>query len=84
MSASFGWLGDEGNKFVSDNMYSKIAFGISLNNDYLVFQNIQISIALYPTIPGNGRNIIKTNNIRNDNIDLMRFNSGSPTTVPFQ
>ena len=84
LSASFGWLGDEGNKFVSDNMYSKIAFGISLNNDYLVFQNIQISIALYPTIPGNGRNIIKTNNIRNDNIDLMRFNSGSPTTVPFQ
>lgn len=84
LSASLGWLGDENNKFVSNEMYSKIAIGILLNNDYLVFQNIQFSIALYPTIPGNGRNIIKTNNIRNDNFDLMRFNSGRPTTVPYQ
>lgn len=84
LSASLGWLGDENNKFVSNDMYSKIAIGILLNNDYLVFQNIQFSIALYPTIPGNGRNIIKTNNIRNDNFDLMRFNSGRPTTVPYQ
>lgn len=84
LSASLGWLGDENNKFVSNEMYSKIAIGILLNNDYLVFQNIQFSIALYPNIPDNGRNIIKTNNIRNDNFDLMRFNSGRPTTVPYQ
>lgn len=84
LSASLGWLGDEKDKFVSNEMYSKIAIGILLNNDYLVFQNIQFSIALYPTIPGNGRNIIKTNNIRNDNFDLMRFNSGRPITVPYQ
>jgi len=84
LSGSVGWLGDEKNKFISDNMYSKIAFGVLINNDYLVFQNIQLSIALYPTIPGQGRNIIKTNNIRNDNFDLMRFNTGQPTTVPYQ
>lgn len=84
LSASLGWLGDETNKFLSKDMYSKIAFGILINNDYLVFQNIQLSIALYPSIPGNGRNIIKTNNIRNDSFDLMRFNTGRPMTVPFQ
>ncbi len=84
LSAAFGWIGEKNQKFVSDNMYSKIAAGIMINNDYLIFQNIQLSIAFYPTIPGIGRNIIKTNNIKNDTFELMQFNDLKPSTVIFQ
>jgi len=84
LSASFGWLGNEKNQFVNNNSYSKFAIGLLLNNDYLVFQNIQFSIAFYPTIPGNGKNIIETNNIRNDNFNLMRFNTGRPSIISYQ
>jgi len=84
LSGSLGWLGDERHRFVSNDLYSKIAIGVLLNNDYLVFQNIQFSIAFYPTIPERGKNIIKTNNIRNDSFDLMRFNTGRPATVNYQ
>lgn len=83
-AAGFGWIGDKKERFVSNNLYSKIALGIMINNDYIIFQNIQLSFAYYPTIPGTGRNIIKTNNLRNDNFDLMHFNNVRPAIVPFQ
>lgn len=84
LSAALGWLGDKDQQFVTTDLYSKIGIGILINNDYLVFQNIQLSIALYPNMPGNGKNIIKTNKLRNDNFELMRFDNGKPATVPFQ
>lgn len=84
LSAAFGWIGEKNQTFVSDNVYSKIAAGIMLNNDYLIFQNVQLSFAFYPTIPGVGRNIIKTNNIKNDTFELMQFNDLKPATVIFQ
>ena len=84
LSGAFGWIGDKNQRFVTNNLYSKIAAGIMINNDYIIFQNIQLSFAYYPTIPGTGRNIIRTNNIRNDALDLMYFNDLKPATVPFQ
>ncbi len=84
LSATMAFMGDENNAFVNKDMYSKIGLGILITNDYLVFNNIQLSIAFYPRIPGDGSNIIKTNNLRNSNFDLQNFNFGKPTTVPFQ
>lgn len=84
LSASLGWLGDQDQKFVTTDLYSKIGIGILINNDYLVFQNIQLSIALYPNMPGNGKNVIKTNKLRNNNFELMQFDNGRPSTVLFQ
>lgn len=84
LATDFGWIGDKYEQFVSNVLYSKFAAGILITNDYLVFQNIQLSIAFYPTIPGVGKNIIRTNNIRNDNFELMRFNDLKPAPVLFQ
>lgn len=82
-SASVGFMGDNHNKFVPQDMYSKIGLGILISNDYLVFSNFQLSLAFYPSIPGNGRNILKTNNLRNNNFHLQQFDYGRPEVVPY-
>lgn len=83
LSTSLGFMGDTNNKFVSNQMYSKIGLGVMISNDYLVFNNFQLSLAFYPNIPGNGKNILKTNNLRNTNFDLQHFNYGKPEIVPY-
>lgn len=83
LSASVGFMGDNNDTFVTKDMYSKIGLGIVISNDYLVFNNFQLSLAFYPSIPGNGRNIFKTNNLRNTNFDLQQFNYGKPELVPY-
>lgn len=82
-SASVGFMGDNHNRFVTQDMYSKIGLGILISNDYLVFSNFQLSLAFYPSIPGNGRNILKTNNLRNNNFHLQQFDYGKPEVVPY-
>lgn len=82
-SASIGFMGDLDNTFVAKDMYSKIGIGLMINNDYLVFNNFQLSLAFYPSIPGKGTNIFKTNNLRNTNFDLQQFNYGKPEVVPY-
>src|SRR5690554_3797310 len=59
LSTSIGFMGDIDNTFVTQDIYSKIGLGIMITNDYLVFNNFQLSIAFYPSIPGNGKNIFK-------------------------
>jgi len=82
-SASVGFMGDNDDKFVKKDMYSKIGLGIVISNDYLVFNNFQLSLAFYPSIPGNGHNIFKTNNLRNTNFNLQQFDYGKPEIVPY-
>ncbi|HLW63134.1 MAG TPA: hypothetical protein VKY33_07000 [Flavobacterium sp.] len=82
-SASIGFMGDIDNTFVNKDMYSKIGLGIMITNDYLVFNNFQLSLAFYPSIPGNGKNIFKTNTLRNNNFGLQQFNYGKPELVPY-
>jgi len=78
-----GFMGDNHNNFVTKDMYSKIGLGVVISNDYLVFNNFQLSLAFYPRIPGNGHNIFKTNNLRNTNFNLQQFDYGKPELVPY-
>lgn len=82
-STSLGFMGDNDNTFVTKDMYSKIGLGVVISNDYLVFNNFQLSLAFYPSIPGNGHNIFKTNNLRNTNFNLQQFDYGKPEVVPY-
>lgn len=83
LSTSIGFMGDIDNTFVTQDIYSKIGLGIMITNDYLVFNNFQLSIAFYPSIPGNGKNIFKTNTLRNNSFGLQQFNYGKPEVVPY-
>jgi hypothetical protein len=77
-------LGNEETRLFNSIAYTKIGIGLIINNDYLVFQTFQISLAFYPTIPGNGNNIIKTNSFNTSDFGFQDFGIDKPRTVIYK
>ena len=84
LNFTLGLLGDETNKLFDDRLYSKIGCGVLINNDYLVFNSFQLSLAFYPSIPFEGSAIFKTNSFKNNDLVLPDYQIGQPTIVPYQ
>ncbi|RNL80746.1 hypothetical protein ED312_18950 [Sinomicrobium pectinilyticum] len=83
-NVSMGFIGDEKSSLFDNNIYSKIGIGLLINNDYLVFNNFRFSLAYYPSIPGQGYNVFKTNSISNDDFMLPDFQIGKPGVIPYE
>jgi hypothetical protein len=81
---TFGLLGDETNKVFNDKIQSKFSLGILINNDYIVFEQFQISFSFYPSIPNEGTNIFSTNSFSNDDLSLPNFEIGQPAIVIYK
>jgi len=81
---NIGVLGFHTDKIFNDKVYSIFSLGVMINNDYLVFNNFQVSFSFYPTIPYQGTNIIRTNALNNDDLALPDFQIGEPTIVPYR
>lgn len=81
LSGSFGLIGNE--NLLKGKMYTKIGIGVLFTNDYLIFNNFQLSFAWYNTIPGEGTNIYKTNAFNIYDYDLMEFDFGKPQLIPY-
>lgn len=84
INASLGLIGDTSHKIFHNQLYTRLGVGVQINNDYLIFNRIQLSLSYFPYIPGHGRNIIHTNNLRNNHLQLQQFYVGQPSTVSFQ
>src|SRR5690606_26724265 len=81
---TMGVIGNDNDRLYDNRLYSKIGIGVLITNDYLIFNGFQLSVAFYPTIPGTGNNIFKTNTIENSDIMLPDFQVGRPVIVPYQ
>jgi hypothetical protein len=81
---SAAMLGDKNTALTKSRLYSSIGIGVLINNDYLVFKSFQISFSYYPTIPGRGDNIFKTNSFETNDFGFQEFNFGKPRTVIFK
>ena len=81
---SFGILGDEFTGFSKNRMYPEFGLGVLIRNDYLVFRNMQISFAYYPSIPGDGNNVFKANPLRTTDFGFPDFVIGKPDVVQFR
>lgn len=81
---TFGMIGDGDHKLYESNVYSKIGLGLLITNDYLVFNNFQLSFAFYPNIPGNAKNAFKTNTFKNTDLNLPDFQIAKPEIVPYR
>jgi hypothetical protein len=79
-----GMLSDKHESFGSNHIYSSFGVGCVIRNDYLVFSSFQLSFAYYPEIPGQGKNIFKTNAFENDDFGFPNFQIGKPRTVVYQ
>ena len=62
-------------------LYTSVGVGFIIRNDYLVFNSFQLSLSYYPTIPGQGYNVFKTNSFETHNFGFSPVEIGKPTTV---
>lgn len=81
---SFGILGKETTGFRDSPVYSQIGIGVLIKNINLVINTFQLSIAYYPVIPGNGRDIFKINSFGTADFGLRDFEIGKPSSIVFQ
>jgi len=84
LTYTIGMLGDASTGFSKSKVYSQIGFGVLIKNENLVFNAFQISIAFYPSIPGVGQNVFKTNSFRTTDFGFKDFEIGKPGIVVYQ
>ena len=84
ISTTLGMLGDAQKGLRNSKLYTQFGAGIIISNDYLVFNTFQFSFSYYPTIPGSGDNIIKTNAYKTSDFILQDFDFAKPRLVPYQ
>ena len=77
-------LGNEITGLRESKAFSKIGIGLLITNDYLVFRTFQISLSYYPTIPGSGNNIFKTNSLETSDFGFQDFGLDKPRTVIYK
>lgn len=84
LNMSLGMIGDTDHFIFEKQIYARFGLGVQINNDYLIFNRFQLSVSYFPNIPGNGHNVIRTNNLKNNQFQLQQFNVGQPEIVPYQ
>ncbi len=83
-SYSMALLGSESVQLHKSNLYSQIGIGMIISNDFLVFSTFQLSLAFYPSIPGNGDNIFKTNAFNTEDFGFQNFEIAKPILVDYR
>lgn len=83
-SYSAGLLGQKNTYFQKSKLYSEVGLGFILSNDYLIFNSFQISFSFFPTIPGTGNSIFKTNTIRSYDFGLPNFEINKPEIIEYK
>lgn len=81
---TLGMLGNEINEFRNSKVYAQIGFGVLIKNLHLVMNTFQLSVAFYPSIPGNGNNIFKLNSFKTTDFGFNDFEIGKPEKVRYQ
>ena len=81
---TLGMLGDEATGFKKSKVYSQIGLGVLIKNINLVINTFQISIAFYPSIPGNGQNVFKVNSFNAGDFGFRDFEIGKPAALVFE
>ena len=81
---SIAMLGNSERGLFQSKVYSKVGIGLIISNDYLVFSSFQISLSYYPSIPGTGEHIFKTNAFETTDFGLQDFELAKPRTVIYK
>ena len=83
-NCSLGMVGDAVSGFKESKLYSQIGVGVLIKNFNLVFQNFQISVSFYPSIPGRGEDIFKFNAFRTNDFGFRDFEIGKPAPATYR
>ena len=77
-------VGSKLSGFKDQHVFAQFGAGFLIKNDYLVYNTFQFSVAFYPTIPGEGKNIFKINVIATTDFGFRDFIIGKPGTLGYQ
>lgn len=81
VNVTLGMLAESNRSWKRNPIYSSFGLGFIIRNDYLVFSSFQLSFAYYPQIPGQGKNIFKSNAFESEDFGFQNFQIGKPRTV---
>jgi len=84
MYATFGVLGNKSTVFTLSRLYSILGLGIMIKNDFLMFNTFQISLSYYPSLPGAGSNIFRTNAYKTNDYGFRNFEISKPGLVEYR
>lgn len=84
LSCTLGVLSDEHHAITNSKLYSQFGIGVLITNRYLVFNSFQVSFSFYPSIPGQGDNVLKSNSVKSTDFQFDDFQYGKPETVLYQ
>lgn len=82
--STIGMLGNKSTAFTFSRVYSMVGLGILIKNDYLMFSTFQISLSYYPSIPGTGSNIFRTNAYKTNDFGFRDFEISKPGEVDYR
>lgn len=83
-SCTMGMLGQQDIGFRKSRLYSELAVGLIISNDYWVFSNFQISFSYFPSLPSDMSAPFKTNSFRSYDFGLQDFEIAKPVLVSYQ
>lgn len=83
ITTAFGWLGMPEEKLLKTNVNTKIGIGVLINNPYLVFNRIQVSLMYYPRVPFDNNSAFDFNSYRNNMMPMNSFAAEVPHFVNF-
>jgi len=84
LNFSLGMLGESGSGFKNSKAYTQFGIGTLIKNEFFVLNTFQISIAFYPSIPGDGNNVFRTNPLKTNDFGFRDFEIGKPSIRTFE
>lgn len=84
LSYTMGMLGQQNIGFSKSQLFSELAIGLIISNDYWVFSNFQVSFSYFPTLPSDMSAPFKTNSFRTYDFGLQDFEIAKPVLVSYQ
>ncbi|MES2559359.1 MAG: hypothetical protein V4590_06440 [Bacteroidota bacterium] len=80
----FARTGDAISDLLNGHTYQAYALGLLIRNEYLISSTFEISIGLYPYVPGTGSYLIQLDPVGSYNVKARDYNIGKPELVPYQ
>lgn len=83
VSVGFATVGDDFASLFNSRIFRVYSLGIMIRNEYLIMNSFQLSIGLYPYMPGNANYSVKANNINTLNGKPGDFMISKPELVNY-
>lgn len=84
LSYTMGMLGQANGGFNNSKLFSELAVGVIISNDYWVFSNFQFSFSYFPTLPEDISSVYKTNSLKTYDFGLQDFQISKPVLIGYQ